>query len=80
MTIGGKGYELTGRTADLAQSMFDDFIDELKRIDDENPSVPGRLDGPSQRLKVKAQKRYRQQLEDFVISNIGSGDVAEVPK
>lgn len=70
LTIDGIPYEVTERVYDLAESMFNDLISELKKINEDNPSVPGRLDGPAQRLTAQAQARYRQRLRDLVIDGI----------
>lgn len=72
LNIDGSRYEVSGEAADLARSMFNDFIAEVKRINEENPPVPGRLDGPAQRLVAVAQKRYRQGLRELVTNVLAS--------
>lgn len=67
LTIDGTPYEVTGRTYDLVESMFNDLISELQKINEDNPPIPGRLDGPAQRLAAQAQARYRQRLRDLVV-------------
>ena len=67
LNIDGSQYEVPSETADVAKAMFRDFMAEVKRINEENPPVPGRLDGPAQRLVAIAQKRYRQRLRALVV-------------
>lgn len=67
MTIDGQKYELSDEQYGFAELIHADFISELEMISDSFPPVSGRLDGPSQRLGVAAQKRYRKRLRDLVI-------------
>ena len=69
LTIDGESYEVSGRAADLLERLHRDFIEELKKLNNETPKS-GALDGPLQRLTAMAQKRYRQRVRDLVVDGV----------
>ena len=76
LSIEGREYEVSGTVKEELEGMHQDFIQELKALNDSTPSS-GALDGPLQRLTAEAQKRYRNRVKELVLGNIGSGDVTE---